>query len=101
MQDAGYRLPGAGRCVQLVGAPGWVAADIEPDSAFEEMDRDDDQEREQGAEDPAEQTLDASEHRSSDFRSAIWICFRSWYSILVFDSGISILRSRACAEAAP
>jgi hypothetical protein len=49
------------------------------------MDRDDDQEREQGAEDPAEQTLGASEHRSSDFSIRD---FRSALSIPQFRGAI-------------
>ena len=53
-----------------VGAPGWVAADIEAEAAFEESDGEDDDEGDGWSYDPAEHAFDAREHRSSGLRAS-------------------------------
>jgi hypothetical protein len=69
-QGTGNREQATGRGLTpaLLGAPGWIAADVEAEAAFEESHREYDGEGEEGSENPAEQMFEARVHRSSGLR---------------------------------
>ena len=63
-------MPGArfspGSEHRAIGCPGWVAAGLKAETAFEETNGQHDDEREEGADDPADEAFDHEEHRFSD-----------------------------------
>lgn len=61
-EGAGYRAPST----ELLGAPCWVAAGLKAEAALEEANGQHDDEREERAEDPAEEAFEDEGHRFSD-----------------------------------